>query len=128
MFGKTQWVGYNDLTEREDKNMNTFAERMTEAMNKYGVTINELSRRTGLNKGSLSHYKNGSYEPKQTNIFLLSQALNVSPGWLMGFDLPERSYLLDEEILRLWRQLDFEQQKAVAQYIQSLIADRTEEP
>lgn len=108
--------------------MGTFAERMSEAMQKYDISINELSRRTGINIGTLSHYKNGGYEPKQTNIYLISQALNVSPGWLMGFDLPERSYLLDEEILRLWRQLDYEQQMAVAQYIQSLTADHKEEP
>ena len=107
--------------------MTTFAERMNEAMTKYDISINEISRRTGINIGTLSHYKNGTYEPKRTNIYLISQALNVSPGWLMGLDLPERSYLLDEEILRLWRQLDYEQPKAVAQYIQSLTTNHKEE-
>lgn len=106
----------------------TIADRLTEAMQKYDISIHELSRRTGINIGTLSHYKNGSYEPKQTNIYLISQALNVSPGWLMGLDLPERSDLLDEEILRLWHQLDSNQQKEVALYIQRLIECRISEP
>ena len=106
----------------------TIADRLTEAMTKYDISIHELSRRTGINIGTLSHYKNGSYEPKQTNIYLISQALNVSPGWLMGLDLPERSDLLDEEILRLWHQLDSNQQKEVALYIQRLIEGRISEP
>ena len=106
----------------------TIADRLTEAMSKYDISIHELSRRTGINIGTLSHYKNGSYEPKQPNIYLISQALNVSPGWLMGLDLPERSDLLDEEILRLWHQLDSSQQKEVALYIQHLIEGRITEP
>lgn len=108
--------------------MSTFADRMNEAMLKYDISINEISRRTGINVGTLSHYKRGDFEPKQTNIYLVAKALNVSPGWLMGLDLPERSYLLDSEILRMWNNLDYEQQVAVAQYIQSLTADHKEEP
>ena len=107
--------------------MSTIAERMTEAMTKYDISINEISRRTGINVGTLSHYKNGSYEPKQTNIYLIAKALNVSPGWLMGLDLPERRHLLDSEILRMWNNLDYEQQVAVVQYIQSLTTDHKEE-
>ena len=104
-----------------------FAQRLNDAMSRYDITINELSRRTGINVGTISHYKNATYEPRQTNIYLIAQALNVSPGWLMGFDLPERSYLLDEEIVRMWRKLTYEQQKEVALYIQSIIEDRKEE-
>ena len=100
---------------------------MNEAMQKYDISINEISRRTGINVGTLSHYKRGEFEPKQTNIYLISKALNVSPGWLMGMDLPENSYLLDSEILRMWKKLDYEQQVAVVQYIQSLTTDHTEE-
>lgn len=107
--------------------MSTFAERMSEAMTKYDISINEISRRTGINVGTLSHYKNGSYEPKRTNIYLVAKALNVSPGWLMGLDLPERRPLLDEEVLRMWNNLSEEQQTAVAQYIQSLTANHKEE-
>jgi len=107
--------------------MSTFADRLNEALTKYDISINELSRRTGINVGTLSHYKRGEYEPKQTNIYMIAQALNVSPGWLMGLDLPERYYLLGEEVVRLWNKLSYEQQKEVAQYIQKLIADHTEE-
>ena len=36
----------------------------------------------------MSEYLSGLYEPKQDKIYLMAQALNVDPVWLMGFDVP----------------------------------------
>lgn len=107
--------------------MNTFAERLTLAMDRYKVTGRELSRRTGIHPGDISHYRNGDYYPKRDRIYLISQALNVSPGWLMGFDLPENQFLLDEEILDMWHQLSVNQQEEIYHHIRTLLEDRTEE-
>ena len=52
------------------------------------MSQSELIKRTGINKGSLSSYLNGRYEPKQKAIYKLSKALNVSEAWLMGYDVP----------------------------------------
>ena len=107
--------------------MNTFAERLTYVMDKYNVTGKELSRRTGIHPGDISHYRKGDYYPKRDRIYLISQALNVSPGWLMGFDLPENQFLLDEEIVDMWHQLSVTQQEEIYHHIRTLLVNQTEE-
>jgi transcriptional regulator with XRE-family HTH domain len=52
----------------------------------------DLVRETGLDRGSISSYLSGKYEPKQKAIYKLSQALDVSEAWLLGYEVPmERS-------------------------------------
>lgn len=63
-----------------------FRHRLKIAMELNNLTQAQLSRKVGLNKGYISSYLGGKYEPKQDKIFLLSQALNVTPSWLMGYD------------------------------------------
>ena len=40
-----------------------------------------------LNRSNVSQYVSGSNEPQQDKIFILSLALDVSEGWLMGHDV-----------------------------------------
>lgn len=53
-----------------------------------GLRQSELVVKTGISKGALSSYISGRYVPKQNNIYLISEALNVSEAWLMGADVP----------------------------------------
>lgn len=53
---------------------------------KYGVR---------LGKTDLSQYLNYGKEPRQDKLFILSQALGVTPQYLMGYEEPNKS---DEEI------------------------------
>lgn len=41
-----------------------------------------------LNKSDLSQYLSGKSEPGQDKLAVLSMALDVSEGWLMGYDVP----------------------------------------
>ncbi len=66
----------------------TFAKRLSEAMKIRELTQTDLHERTGINKSSISTYLRGDYKAKQDKVDLLSSALNVSPAWLMGFDVP----------------------------------------
>ena len=43
---------------------------------------------TKLNKNDLSQYASGKVEPGQDKLLILSKAMNVSPTWLMGQDVP----------------------------------------
>jgi transcriptional regulator with XRE-family HTH domain len=52
------------------------------------MTQADLCTKAKISKSSLSEYISGKYEPKQDKIFMLSQALNVDPVWLMGYDVP----------------------------------------
>lgn len=72
--------------------MVTISDRIKEGMRIRGLKQVDIIERTGINKGALSSYISGRYSPKQTNIHLISKALNVSEAWLMGYDVPmERS-------------------------------------
>ena len=72
----------------EYKRVATCAERIKTALSVKGVKQSELCRVTQIPKSALSQYISGAYEPKQDRIYLISRALNVSEGWLMGLDVP----------------------------------------
>ena len=71
-----------------NKQQATVAERLREALNMSGKKQADLVRETGLDRGSISSYLSGKYEPKQKAIYKLSKALNVSESWLLGYDVP----------------------------------------
>lgn len=48
----------------------------------------ELSEKSGINKPSISCYISGKYEPKQSALYNLGKALDVSEMWLAGYDVP----------------------------------------
>ena len=66
----------------------SFSSRLRKALEMRGVSQSELSKRTGIGKSSISTYLKGEYKAKQDKVNLLSTALNVSPAWLMGYDVP----------------------------------------
>ena len=68
--------------------MDTFAQRFSKALSIRNITAAELSRRLGVNEGTLSNYKKGTYEPKQRRLEAIATILNVSIPWLMGADVP----------------------------------------
>lgn len=67
--------------------MKYFKDRLQKALEIRQMTVADLSRKSEINKGTISHYLKGTYQPKQTAIYLMSQALDVSPAWLMGLDV-----------------------------------------
>ena len=66
----------------------TFAQRLRELLDHYGIRQADLAARTGISKSSLSHYLKGDWEGKQDVIYKISSAYGVSSAWLMGVDCP----------------------------------------
>ena len=66
----------------------TIADRIKKGMAIRGLRQTDIIEKTGINKGALSSYISGRYEPKQNNIYLIAKALNVNEAWLMGADVP----------------------------------------
>ena len=64
------------------------AKRIRKALSIRNMTQSELCRRTKIATSAMSEYLRGLYDPKQDKIYLMSEALNVDPVWLMGFDVP----------------------------------------
>ena len=63
--------------------MKELKDRLREAIEKKGITASELSQLSGVGKSDISNYLNGKYAPKQDKCYMLAEALNVDPGWLM---------------------------------------------
>ena len=75
-----------------EKAQESIAVRLRKALDASGKKQADLVRETGLDRGSISSYLSGKYEPKQKAIYKLSAALNVSESWLLGYNVPmERS-------------------------------------
>ena len=66
----------------------TTADRLREAMAETGKKQADLMRETGRDRGAISSYLSGKYEPKQKAINKLAVALGVSEMWLWGYDVP----------------------------------------
>lgn len=73
--------------------------RIKEALDLRGMMPIDLSRASGINKGSISKYLRGDVIPKQSAIGAMSEALHVSPSWLMGYDVPMEDIIPEIETI-----------------------------
>ena len=64
------------------------SERLKMAISNANIKQVDLVNKTGINRSAISRYISGEYEPKQTAIYKLARALNVSEMWLYGYDVP----------------------------------------
>lgn len=71
-----------------EKNQESIAQRIRKAMDAANKKQADLVRETGLDRGSISSYLSGKYEPKQKAIYKLAKALDVSEAWLLGYEVP----------------------------------------
>nr|DAP03709.1 MAG TPA: bifunctional HTH-domain containing protein/aminotransferase [Caudoviricetes sp.] len=51
-------------------------------------TIFGNDKKVQITKSDLSQWLSGKYEPGQWKLTILSEAFNVNPAWLMGYDVP----------------------------------------
>lgn len=72
----------------KDQRAATFAQRLQDAIDLRGMSKAELAEKSGVSKSSITHYVKGDWEGKQKVVYALSEALNVSEAWLMGWDVP----------------------------------------
>lgn len=72
----------------EFKRVATTSERLKEALTLLGKKQIDISKETGIDRGSISNYLSGRYEPKFLATKKLAKSLNVAEMWLVGFDVP----------------------------------------
>lgn len=68
--------------------VDTFANRLRFAMDTRKKKQIDIVRNTGIDRGAISRYLSGEYEPKSKPIYILAKELDVSEQWLMGYDAP----------------------------------------
>lgn len=86
-----------------ESRIESFSNRLKNALTIRGITAAELATKTGLSKAQLSQYTNGVYEAKQKALYKLAHALNVNEAWLMGYDVSmEKEKPVTEADLEAW--------------------------
>ncbi|MBQ3610855.1 MAG: helix-turn-helix domain-containing protein [Firmicutes bacterium] len=76
----------------------TFPERLRTILNETGIRQTDLCEKAGIGKSAMSQYLHGAFIPKQAKLSAIAEALGVSEGWLMGYDVPRmRSANLDKD-------------------------------
>lgn len=83
--------------------MDNFSNRLKEALIVNNMKPIDLSKKTGIGKSSISDWLSGRYEAKQDKVFILSKALNVNEGWLMGLDVPRNK---EQSISTIYNKLE----------------------
>ena len=66
----------------------TTPQRLREALSIAKMKQIELARITGIERGTISNYVTGKYEPKSDAINKMAIALDVNEMWLWGYDVP----------------------------------------
>lgn len=97
--------------------MDTFQDRLNQAMEIRGMRQIDLARKSGLPKAQISQYKNGKYEPMQDALYKLAKALCVDVEWLMGHDVPMQGY----DISQLFHRLTPIDQRKVVDIINAML-------
>lgn len=72
-----------------DNRVSTTSARLKEIIKERKKKQVQLATETGIDKGSISNYIAGRYEPKQDAIYKLAKALDVSEMWLFGYNVPK---------------------------------------
>ena len=100
------------------------AARLKEALNDNSLKAVELVEKTGIPKGTISHYATGRRVPSRNSAAALAKVLGVNPAWLMGFDVPKYLETPEREkqlLLSYYAQLSPEKQESVLNLIKTMI-------
>lgn len=74
----------------------TFANRLKKALDYNNMKPVDLANKTKINKSLISNYLSGNFKAKQDKVNIIAETLNVSEGWLMGYDVDmDRDWLPD---------------------------------
>lgn len=74
----------------------TFQTRFKEIMEERNINQTKLSELTNIKRTSISGYYVGDAEPNADKALILALKLGVEPLWLMGYDVPKDSSMLNE--------------------------------
>lgn len=103
--------------------MGIFQKRFIQAKEQSGLRWIDIANLSGLDKASISQYKNGVHTPEPDALYRLSVALNVSMEWLTGVDTPTVS-VDDSELLNRYHQLNDFGKQELTQFLDSLLSDK----
>ena len=102
--------------------------RIRKALSIRNMRQADLCEKAGISKSTLSEYLSGRYLPRQDKTFLIAQALNVDPVWLMGYDVPmEKQAQPEQKEIPLTEESLNEGEKLLLQLFRQIPEDRQPE-
>lgn len=72
-----------------NKKVATSNQRIRELIESLNISQVEFCEKTGLKTSALSNYLNDNRTPRQDAISKIVDAYNISPAWIMGYDVPQ---------------------------------------
>lgn len=65
-----------------------FSERLLYVMKLKNIRQRDIVNVANVSKSLISQYISGRFKPKTDKLYKIAEALNVSPMWLAGYDVP----------------------------------------
>lgn len=84
----------------------------------------DIVEKTGLGKSAISQYVSGKITPKQDKIYIIANAYNISPSWLMGYDIPMEKLAQKKETSPTLNALD---ERDIQKRLQEILDDMTKD-
>lgn len=110
------------------KDLYIIKDRLNEALKAREMTPQQLADKSGLYFTSIYRYLNGERIPKTDSIEKMATALNVSPSWLLGYDVPmSPDIVLETDELTLLIEKLSPQEKATLKTIVETLVRKSEE-
>lgn len=97
----------------------SISSRIRELLAETGDSQVDMCRKTGIQKSALSNYLSGTRIPRQDKISAISNAYNVNPAWLLGYEVQKQKELSssqaieDFELLDKWHRLNESQKNVI---------------
>lgn len=100
--------------------INIFQQRFIKAKEGSKLRWIDIANRSGLDKASISQYKNGIHVPEPDALYRLSMTLGVSMEWLTGADVNTDS---DNQVLNRYHQLNDAGKAEFIRLLDNLLSD-----
>lgn len=106
--------------------VSTFRERLESSLKERKMSARELAYKSNINEGTISRYLSGKNEPKIYYLHLISNALHVSPVWLMGYDTTKEPNYIKDKIVYKLDKMSESQLKQLNTFIDTFILNNDE--
>ena len=80
-------------------NLFIIKDKINEALKMRGMTASDLAKKSGIAKSSISRYLTGENIPRSIAIEKIATALNVSPTWILGYNVTTDGQEIDVDKL-----------------------------
>lgn len=80
-------------------NLFIIKDKINEALKMRGMTASDLAKKSGIAKSSISRYLTGENIPRSIAIEKIATALNVSPTWILGYNVTTYGQEIDVDKL-----------------------------